>query len=123
MQGHGVRHLYLHVRQCFSHHRYEPGTLFGCQEPLQDAALEKKSNAMNLILAGGWTLALLLGLPVLFTQSVGASTDGVQHCFYTGFGGLLCMFGDIDWLCYPISHPGCVLCPGGISALPDAYNE
>lgn len=45
----------------------------------------KKSNAMNLILAGWWTLALLLGLPALLTQSVGKSMDGVQHCFYSEY--------------------------------------
>ncbi|XP_017313870.1 leukotriene B4 receptor 1 [Ictalurus punctatus] len=48
----------------------------------------KDSNAMNLILAGGWTLALILGLPAIFTQSVDESMDGVQHCFFSEFGSV-----------------------------------
>lgn len=46
----------------------------------------KKNNALNLVLAGGWILALLLGLPAIFTQSVEESTDGVQHCFFSEYG-------------------------------------
>ncbi|XP_026793287.1 leukotriene B4 receptor 1 [Pangasianodon hypophthalmus] len=48
----------------------------------------KNSNAMNLILAGGWTLALLLGLPAFLTQSLNESMDGVQHCFFSEFGSV-----------------------------------
>lgn len=45
----------------------------------------KNSNSMNLILALGWILALLLGLPAILTQSVDESTDGVLHCFYSEY--------------------------------------
>ncbi|KAF7688049.1 hypothetical protein HF521_014055, partial [Silurus meridionalis] len=48
----------------------------------------KKSNAMNLILAVGWTLALLLGLPAIWTQSLEENMDGVQHCFSSEFGSV-----------------------------------
>lgn len=45
----------------------------------------KNSNAMNLILAGGWIMAFLLGLPAILTQSVNKNLDGVQHCFFSEY--------------------------------------
>lgn len=45
----------------------------------------KNSNAMNLILAGSWTLALLLGLPTIWTRFVDETMDGVQQCIFSGF--------------------------------------
>ncbi|KAK2819852.1 hypothetical protein Q7C36_021498 [Tachysurus vachellii] len=47
----------------------------------------KNSDAMRLILVGDWTLALLLGLPAIFTQSL-ESIDGVQHCLFSEFGSV-----------------------------------
>lgn len=47
----------------------------------------KNSKAMRLILAGGWTLALLLGLPAIWTRSL-ESTDGVYHCIFSEIGSV-----------------------------------
>ncbi|KAK3510122.1 hypothetical protein QTP70_026838, partial [Hemibagrus guttatus] len=47
----------------------------------------KNSNAMRLILAGAWILALLLGLPAILTRSL-ESIDGVYHCLFSDFGSV-----------------------------------
>ncbi|XP_060767995.1 leukotriene B4 receptor 1 [Neoarius graeffei] len=48
----------------------------------------KNSNAMNLILAVGWTLALLLGLPAIWPRSVDQDMNGVQRCVFSGYSSV-----------------------------------
>ncbi|XP_062845363.1 leukotriene B4 receptor 1 [Trichomycterus rosablanca] len=48
----------------------------------------KNNNAMKLVLVGVWCLALLLGIPVILTQTINERMDGMYDCFYSDFGSV-----------------------------------
>lgn len=48
----------------------------------------KNNNAMDMILGGVWCLALLLGIPVIFTQTTSQRVDGMYDCFGSDFSSL-----------------------------------